>query len=81
MNIRKPRPLWAMLLAEVVVYAILLVIYFLVVLRFLGDPLNRLFQSNLTLYAIVALGLILAQGVLLDFVTSFLVQRLLREDH
>jgi hypothetical protein len=81
MSTRKPRPLWVTLLVEVVVYALLLVVYFLLVLRFLGEPLDALFRDNLLLYGIVALTLIVAQGVLLDFVTSFLVQRLLRDEH
>jgi hypothetical protein len=81
MEPRKPRSLWVTLLVEIVVYALLLVVYFLLVLRFLGAPLDSLFERDLLLYGIVALGLIVAQGVLLDFVTSFLVQRLLRDEH
>jgi hypothetical protein len=61
---------------EVVVYAVLVVVYFLLVLRILGDPLEALFSSNLGLYAVVALGLIVVQGVVLEFVTSFLISRL-----
>ncbi len=81
MSAHKPHPLWITLLVEVAIYAILLLAYFLLVLQFLGEPLRKLFQENLTLYAFLALGLIVAQGVVLDFVTSFLVQRLLRDDH
>jgi hypothetical protein len=81
MSTRKRHSLWVTLLVEVVVYALLLVVYFLLVLQFLGGPLDALFQRSLLLYGIVALSLIVAQGVLLDFVTSFLVQRLLRDEH
>ena len=61
---------------EVIVYAALVVGYFFLVLRFLGDPLNRLFDNSLVLYGLVALGLIVAQGVVLEFVTAFLLSRL-----
>lgn len=61
---------------EVLVYGVLVLGYFLLVLRFLGDPLKQLYTNNLTLYAFVALALILAQGALLEVVTSFLLGRL-----
>ena len=61
---------------EVVIYAVLVVIYFLLVLRLLGKPLERLFENHIGLYAFVALFLIVAQGVVLDGVTSFLINRL-----
>jgi hypothetical protein len=59
---------------EVLVYALLVLAYFLLVLRFLGQPLARLFSNNLLLYAIVALLLIVAQGVVLEAVTSFIMR-------
>lgn len=58
---------------EVLVYAILVLGYFLLVLRFLGEPLAWLFSNNLVLYAFVALALIVAQGVVLEAVTSFIM--------
>lgn len=58
---------------ELVIYAVLVVAYFFLVLRLLGDPLERLFSSHLTVYAFVSLGLIVAQGVLLEAVTSFVI--------
>jgi hypothetical protein len=61
---------------EVLIYAVLVVAYFFLVLRFLADPLEELFQNNLVVYAFVALGLIVAQGVVLEFITSFLINRL-----
>lgn len=61
---------------EVLVYAALVVGYFYLVLRLLGEPLARLFASDLTLYAFVALGLIVAQGIVLEFVTTQLIKRL-----
>ena len=61
---------------EVVVYAVLVIVYFFLVLRLLGDPLEKLFSTNLVLYAFVALGLIVVQGAVLEVITSFLVSRL-----
>lgn len=61
---------------ELVLYAVLVVIYFLVVLRWLGEPLVELFVQNPVVYAPVGLALILIQGVVLEAVTSFLISRL-----
>lgn len=61
---------------EMVIYGLLVVGYFLLVLRLLGDPLKSLFDQNMLLYAFVALGLIVAQSVMLEMVTSFLMKRL-----
>lgn len=59
-------------LIEMLVYGFLLVIYFFVALRFLSEPLARLFNQNLNAYAAIGLALIVAQAVLLEFVVSFL---------
>ena len=60
-------------LIELVLYGLLVFGYFFLALRYLGEPLARLFQDNLTHYAIASLILIVAQGVLLDFVVTFLL--------
>lgn len=59
-------------LVELVVYGGLIAVYFFVALRYLGEPLAKLYAENLTLYAIVGLSLIIVQAVILEFVTSFL---------
>ncbi len=61
---------------ELIIYGVLVTIYAIGVLRFLADPLADLYESNLTMYAWIALALIVAQGVVLDGVTSFLLDRL-----
>lgn len=63
-------------LIEMILYALLLVLYFWGVLRFLGEPLNQLFHLNPLIYAGATLVLIVAQGVFLEWVTSFLLDRL-----
>jgi len=55
-------------------YAILVVAYFLAVLRWLNEPLGRLFRQDLADYALVSVILILGQGLLLDLVTSNLLR-------
>ena len=57
---------------ELIVYGILIFIYFYIALRFLAQPLADLFQSNLVAYAVIGLGLIVAQSVFLEFITSLL---------
>jgi len=64
---------------ELLLYGVLLVIYFFAVLQFLGNFLTDLFHNQLVIYSILGLGLIVAQAVLLETVTSFLL-RLLRLD-
>lgn len=60
-------------LIELILYGILVFIYFIVVLRFLGDPLQQLFTDNLTYYAFAGLGLIVVQGFVLDVVATYLL--------
>jgi mannitol-specific phosphotransferase system IIBC component len=59
-------------LIEMVIYSMLLVIYFFLALRYFSQPLTEFFDSSLIMYAIVGLGLIVAQAVVLDMVVTFL---------
>jgi hypothetical protein len=61
---------------ELIIYGLLVAGYFYLVLRLLGEPLKSLFDENLLLYAVLALALIVAQSVLLQAITSFLLARL-----
>lgn len=61
---------------ELVVYAGLVTIYAATVLQFLADPLADLYENDMTLYAWIALALIVIQGFVLEGVTSFLLDRL-----
>ena len=65
------------ILIELLIYSVLLVIYFFAVLRYLGQFLTELFYSQSVIYAFLGLALIVAQGVLLESLTSYLI-RLLR---
>ena len=57
---------------EILIYASLMAGYLLLVLRYLGGWLHQLFQHERTTYALVALGLVVAQGALLEGVTRLL---------
>jgi len=63
-------------LIELLLYAVLVVLYAFVILRFLPAPLLALFEGNLYLYALVSLFLIVAQGNVLEALTAFLLDRL-----
>ena len=56
-------------LLEFLVYGLAVAVYFFLVLTFLADWLTELFTANREGYAFVALGLIVAQGFLLELLT------------
>ena len=64
-------------LGELVVYGLLVLAYFFLVLHFLGGWLSHLDKQNIKLYALVSIGLIIGQAVVLEWVTTFIF-RLLR---
>jgi hypothetical protein len=61
---------------ELIAYGALVLAYSWVVLRWLSEPLRELFHSNLLVYALLSLGLIVVQGAVLDVVTAFLLSLL-----
>jgi len=75
-NIPALRTLIRNFLIELVLYGILVVAYFLISMRYLNSLLTSMFHNNLVLYAFLALILIVAQGILLDSLTSFLLKQL-----
>ncbi|RLD06317.1 MAG: hypothetical protein DRI56_08160 [Chloroflexota bacterium] len=79
MKKQEPQLVLRNLVAEIIIYGILIVGYYFLVLNVLDDWLMSVFKTNLVWYAFIGLGLILAQGVLLDFVTTLLL-RYLRVD-
>lgn len=62
---------------ELVVYGFLIAAYFLLVLHFLGPSLAEIEKTHIRLYALLAVGLILGQSIVLELITTFLI-RLLR---
>jgi hypothetical protein len=61
-------------LVELIVYAVFVFAYFFLVLHFLGNWVKHIFDENRTLYAAVALGLIIMQGVALEALTTALLR-------
>ena len=61
---------------EILIYFSLVVVYFFVVLALLADPLFSLSQSDLLLYSVLGLSLLIGQGVLLEYVTSQIIKRI-----
>ncbi|HVV01485.1 MAG TPA: hypothetical protein VHH88_09000 [Verrucomicrobiae bacterium] len=61
-------------LLELAVYAVLVVIYFFLVLHLMGSWLYHLFKNERKTYAVVALLLIVGQGVLLEILTTGLLR-------
>ncbi len=61
-------------LIELGVYALFVFAYFFLVLHFLGNWLKHLFDDKRVIYAIVALTLIIVQGVFLEMLTSTLLR-------
>jgi hypothetical protein len=58
---------------ELLVYAVLVVGYFYLALHLLGDWLLDLFTHHRELYALLALALIVCQGLLLEALTTALL--------
>jgi hypothetical protein len=58
---------------ELPLYAILMAAYVLFVLHFLGDWLFQLFRDERRLYALVALVLIIGQGLMLEILARALL--------
>lgn len=58
---------------EALVYAALVAVYYLLVLQLLGNALEHLYQYDRRVYAALALGLIVAQGLLLEVLTRLLL--------
>ena len=62
-----------MFVVEFLLYGALVIGYYFAVLHFLGDWLHHLFESDRRVYAGLALGLIIAQGILLEMLTRLLL--------
>ena len=70
----EPRKLFRNMLIEIIIYSLLIFGYYLLALRWMGDWMASVFNSNLYLYAFSGLFLIITQAVLLEMLTSFLMK-------
>jgi hypothetical protein len=69
------KPLLRSLLLELAIYTPLVVMYFLLVLRYANDYLTELYNRDTITYAVVATAAIIAQAVLLERLTAWLLRR------
>ena len=61
-------------LMELVLYAVFVFAYYFLVLHFLGGWIKRVFDESRSLYGLVALALIIVQGVALETLTTALLR-------
>ena len=69
------RPLLRSLLLELAIYTPLVVLYFLLVLRYANDYLTQLYRRDAVTYAFVATIAIIAQAVLLERLTAWFLRQ------
>ena len=70
------KPILRSIALEIVIYIPLATLYTLVVLAFAKDLLLKIYYEMPTVYAVVTLLAILVQGVLLEALTSWILQRI-----
>ena len=66
---KPPREFLKMIAREIPIYGAVVAAYVLLVLRFLGKPLDAMFGAHRSLYAVVALSLVIGQAFLLELTT------------
>ncbi len=71
----KYRPLLRLGL-EIGLYTVIVVAYIFLILQFFTGLLIDTFKADRVLYAALALGLVVFQGILLEALTTFLIDRL-----
>jgi NADH:ubiquinone oxidoreductase subunit 6 (subunit J) len=69
----QPLPSWKNFLIELLLYAVLVVIYFLFVLHYLSGWFKNLFDHDRRLFAVAALAIMIGQTVVLEIVSSTLI--------
>jgi|GEM_PF-5036682 len=60
---------------ELVIYGILMFIYTLTVLSYLIGYVNEIYKTSALLYTLLALVLILGQGILMEGVSTYIRER------
>ena len=71
---RRSEPSLKLFIIELVIFASLVVSYFFLVLIFLANWLKTLFDESKPLYALVALALIVTQGVVLELISAVVLK-------
>ena len=71
---RRSEPSLKLFIVELMIFASLVVSYFFLVLIFLANWLKTLFDESKPLYALVALALIVTQGVVLELISAVVLK-------
>ncbi len=74
MKAEAAKTLKAFFFVELPIYAVLVIAYFFLVLHFLAGWLKDLEDRHLTIYALVAIALIIGQAVVLESITTGLLR-------
>ena len=69
----EPLPSWKTFFLELLLYAVLLVAYFVFVLHYLGGWFKELFDQDRDLFTVMALVVMIGQTVGLEIISSFLI--------
>jgi hypothetical protein len=77
----EPRPPELAALWSLPIYLASVVVYVVLVLRYLGQPLKHLQDASAAVYAIACIGLVMLQAVALDALASWLARLLIRHPH
>jgi Kef-type K+ transport system membrane component KefB len=75
----QPLPTWKSFVAELLIYAVLVVAYFAFVLHYLSGWFKDLFDHDRRLFAIMALVIMIGQTVGLEIISSTLFWLLRRK--
>jgi Kef-type K+ transport system membrane component KefB len=70
---KQPLPTWTAFAFELLIYAVLVVAYFFFVLHFLGGWFKDLYDHDRTLFAVMALVIMIGQAVGLEIISSLLI--------
>lgn len=70
---KQPLPTWTNFAIELAIYSTLVVGYFFFVLHYLGGWFKDLFDHHRTLFAVMALLIMVGQAVGLEIISSLLV--------
>jgi hypothetical protein len=70
------KPMMRSLALELAIYSPLVTIYFFLVLLFAKDLLLKIYYEMPVIYSVVTLLVIVAQGVLLEALTSWLLRKI-----
>lgn len=70
------KPLMKSFGLELLVYIPLVTLYFVIIIQIVEEPFVRLYTENPVLYSIIGTVLLIAQAVLLEALTSWLLRRI-----